>query len=1048
MKNKQSQIIHDFNANVVKPMPNETYESPNTPGFGNAHNAHQSPIAQLDGNFSPQNPVRRKKNKNRNPQTPNTFKVAIVNARSITNKITDLGNLARNHETSIVLISETWETDRHGPHLKALQGMNDFDWYSEPRKGKRGGGVAMLLNRSFGNSVAFDVPNASNCEVLWRLITPSYDEDLRILVCAFYVPPAESHDEVKKVREALHTHLADGVALAMSKHKNIEVVLGGDFNRVDLTDVLTLTNLKQVVDKPTRQGVTLDILITSLMSNSCNVYPPLMPDPGTPSRRSDHDTPVVELRFPNVKKQFFTIRSRKINDGSKAKLKRLADAMPLTLEDPRGDPTASVGQLEAWISMLVQSCFPWTKRRVREGDPLYFDEVLVKMCKAKSDEYKRNGNSSRFRELKAKFRSERKRRQKRFFENVLDAAGVRPEDWHSTMRTLMTADCKRVKKQSPIIPQHSGLSDQEKAEDAVDHIASITEGYIPIDVEDINEKYPGINAADFTVTEEEVLKEINDMKIPKGLHPEDLPEKTLKCLANQLARPLAEIFTEIIRRSKWPAHWKQELTTMIAKKPVLNSIRDLRPIAITPLLSKLLERICKKRINRDISKQTNINQFGGQPGIGVDHYLIALTSDIAITHDSRARSVLLAFDYSQAFNSLSHPQVVHAAAALGLNHTMTRLVASYLEGRTTAIKWNDARSGVRPALGGSGQGTVLSVDLFRIAVNGLLSSLENEIQHWEAGWPVQSQCKLYVDDLSLLIVVPDHETFEDFDGQIQLIETGRIGAYLKALETFSLTQGMRLNQSKTAAIVFNHGRRELKFDHERLAFSNGVVIEPGNELRILGIPIDDTLSWDGYAKERRTKGMQAIWNLRKLKRNGVGGKHLRQAFMSYVRPKSDYCLAPLITMLNNGQREYIEGVQLSATKVILGTAKYPRHGDGSVNLEYICADARNLTLGLRSIISRAWERYYSYSVDMEVKAQLRRFFQCANIRTIIGRETRYRPIHYVEYRLDKAKRCPAIDLIRRLNEGRINQRLGGVLRLHHESVVPHSPARGGMIFPI
>merc|ERR1739848_669111 len=164
----------------------------------------------------------------------------------------------------------------------------------------------------------------------------------------------------------------------------------------------------------------------------------------------------------------------------------------------------------------------------------------------------------------------------------------------------MTADCRRAKKQSPTIPQHTGLTDQEKAEDAVDHIASITEGYIPVDITDINEKYPGINVADFTVTEEEVLKEINDMHIPKGLHPNDLPEKTLKLLAHQLARPLAEIFTEIIRKSKWPSHWKQKLARMIAKKSVLSSIRDLQPIAITPLLSKLLERICKKRINKDI----------------------------------------------------------------------------------------------------------------------------------------------------------------------------------------------------------------------------------------------------------------------------------------------------------------------------------------------------------------------------------------------------------------------------------------------------------------
>ena len=165
-----------------------------------------------------------------------------------------------------------------------------------------------------------------------------------------------------------------------------------------------------------------------------------------------------------------------------------------------------------------------------------------------------------------------------------------------------------------------------------------------------------------------------------------------------------------------------------AKKGGPKSIGDLRPSAITPIFSKILEGVVRLEILEDIDPNLDGHQFGGRKGSSTEHYIAGVVQDAFNMKEVGLVPVLLMWDFSAAFTSMQHQQVLDSAASLGVRQPLLRLLASYLSGRSTVVRWDDAKSSARPCNGGSGQGTLLSVVRFVIAVDLLLKQLTKKIQ--------------------------------------------------------------------------------------------------------------------------------------------------------------------------------------------------------------------------------------------------------------------------------------------------------------------------------
>ena len=98
----------------------------------------------------------------------------------------------------------------------------------------------------------------------------------------------------------------------------------------------------------------------------------------------------------------------------------------------------------------------------------------------------------------------------------------------------------------------------------------------------------------YIINVSEVAKSISRVKIDKAVGPDDIPNWILHDYATILAPPVCVIFNSSLREGAVPMLWKYaDIRPIPNIRPPTLIHRDLRPICLTPVLSKCLEKfIC------------------------------------------------------------------------------------------------------------------------------------------------------------------------------------------------------------------------------------------------------------------------------------------------------------------------------------------------------------------------------------------------------------------------------------------------------------------------
>lgn len=98
----------------------------------------------------------------------------------------------------------------------------------------------------------------------------------------------------------------------------------------------------------------------------------------------------------------------------------------------------------------------------------------------------------------------------------------------------------------------------------------------------------------FTV--KEVNKLLKELNITKSPGPDQIHPKVLNELADTIDKPLSMIFNESFKSGKVPEGWKVGQITALFKKGSKNSASNYRPVSLTSIICKLMEKLIRKRI--------------------------------------------------------------------------------------------------------------------------------------------------------------------------------------------------------------------------------------------------------------------------------------------------------------------------------------------------------------------------------------------------------------------------------------------------------------------
>ncbi|XP_071581375.1 uncharacterized protein [Temnothorax nylanderi] len=247
---------------------------------------------------------------------------------------------------------------------------------------------------------------------------------------------------------------------------------------------------------------------------------------------------------------------------------------------------------------------------------------------------------------------------------------------------------------------------------------------------------------------------------------------------------LVSLFNRSLDTSSFPSEWKKAYIRPLSKIRAPLSPSDTRPIANLPELSKLLERIVASQILDYLNKYDILNprQSAYRSGYNTQSALLRVCNDIKQGIDEGLITIMILFDFSKAFDTVSHLLLLIKLKQIGFSDAVLNWIFSYLTGRSQAViddegnlsDWIFTSSGVP-------QGSVLGPLLF----------------------------SLYINDIYKILRYASHMIFAD---DVQIYRLCSPANILQALELitcdanaifdYANTNGLKLNATKSKVIIF------------------------------------------------------------------------------------------------------------------------------------------------------------------------------------------------------------------------------------------------------
>ena len=145
--------------------------------------------------------------------------------------------------------------------------------------------------------------------------------------------------------------------------------------------------------------------------------------------------------------------------------------------------------------------------------------------------------------------------------------------------------------------------DEEKAEILAKYFLSVftteTNGNIP-NLE-LNQSINPISSLE--ISEENILKMLNTLKIDKSPGPDELHPRVLKEISSSITKPLYHIFKQSLDKGKLPSDWKTALVSAIFKKGNKSLASNYRPVSLTSVVCKIMEKLVRSRILNRMKSQ-------------------------------------------------------------------------------------------------------------------------------------------------------------------------------------------------------------------------------------------------------------------------------------------------------------------------------------------------------------------------------------------------------------------------------------------------------------
>ena len=447
------------------------------------------------------------------------------------------------------------------------------------------------------------------------------------LLCPIYNPPDTPVNEQKE----LTAHLIDQIDRVRCTHPDCGVVSLGDFNNLDISDLLCHHNLTQIVDTPTRKGNILDLIVTNL--EALYSKPVII----TPLGSSDHNivkwsaqTNVLRTDNKTIKKN---IRSFPMS-ACAAFGRWCCSREWFSDAESKNSATALASSFTNELNSAVDRLFPSKVIRIHNSDKPWMTPVLKKLIYQRQ-KASHSGNLDLWRHYRLKVRNDIGVKKRAYYTNkVQHLKSSDSRKWWDCVNQ-MSGEKRPATNNIKIVKNGTTLSGKDLAQSLNTYFLSVSNDLSTLNPLLLPAYLPAPRPVPKIFPDEVCTKMLNT-KVFKSSGPDNIPNRIIKDFAFELAEPVCHIFNTSLSTGEFPNIWKDALITPIPKAPSVSCEEELRPISLTASLSKIHEDFVVNWMVDDVKHKINPQQFGCLKGTSTTFCLIDMINNWLRTLDDKS----------------------------------------------------------------------------------------------------------------------------------------------------------------------------------------------------------------------------------------------------------------------------------------------------------------------------------------------------------------------------------------------------------------------------
>jgi hypothetical protein len=385
--------------------------------------------------------------------------------------------------------------------------------------------------------------------------------------------------------------------------------------------------------------------------------------------------------------------------------------------------------LESIVQVGMDNVLPLRSKTIYPGEPPWVNSTLKDLIRRRQRALKQ-GNYPLFRLLRNRVNRERKACRAKYYDTkVAHLKDCNPSSWWS-----------EVKKLSGLSSMSSSVSDlanhlqcPDGTPEGVVLAKTINEAFLsPMRIFEplLNDYDPQQNdasaepsAVPYMVTADCVFLKLSSLNPKKAAGPDGIPAWLIKENADLFLAPITNIINSSFSEGRLPPSWKTaDIVPIPKQKQVQDVNKDLRPISLTPVLSKVAEEfVVEEHVRPAVIKKISENQFGCIPKSSTTQALLSMVHTWTKHTDGSGSAVrVVLFDYKKAFDLIDHRILASKLTTLNLPHSILSWILDYLKnckqrvklGQDCKSEWGDIPAGVP-------QGTKLGPWLFVLMVDDI-----------------------------------------------------------------------------------------------------------------------------------------------------------------------------------------------------------------------------------------------------------------------------------------------------------------------------------------